>query len=211
MDGGEYEVLLERWLTRCCQITDGPVFFCFNEKWTPAVEAAISTHNLYLHQRCYWHFTFGQNSKRRYTPSVRPVYWLNNSTIYPDAIKVPSARQTKYNDKRAKAGGRLPDNLTKYEIDPYDPVWEYSRVCGTFKEKRDWHVCQIPESLMGRVIKGHSLPGQTVLDPFIGSGTTARVAHRLGRNVVGIDQSRMYLEHIQNELGDEADATIQDC
>lgn len=196
----EYEALLECWLAQCCGFTKGPVFFTFNERWTEVVESAIRRHGLYLHQRCYWHFTFGQNNKARYTPSVRPVYWLNSNRVYPDEIKVPSARQLVYGDKRAKAGGRMPDNLQRIEIDPEDPVWKFSRVCGTFKEKRRWHVCQIPEALMERIIKGHSKPGDTILDPFVGSGSTVYVADRLGRNVIGIDQSRLYLDKIKEEL-----------
>lgn len=197
----EYEALLGCWLAKCCDVTKGPVFFTFNERWTGAVESAIHKFGIRLHQRCYWHFTFGQNNKTRYTPSVRPIYWLNSSQVFPDEIKVPSARQIKYKDKRAKAGGRMPDNLMSVTIDPEDPVWKFSRVCGTFREKRKWHVCQIPEALLERVIKGHSRPGDTILDPFVGSGTTCRVAERLGRNSIGIDQSELYLQNIKAELG----------
>lgn len=200
LPSAEYEALLEQWLVKCCSITAGPVFWTFNERHTYAVERIIRDHGLKLIQRCYWRFAFGQNNKARYTPSVRPVYWLNNSRVYPDEIKVPSARQLVYGDKRAKAGGRMPDNLQRIEIDPEDPVWKFSRVCGTFKEKRRWHVCQIPEALIERIIKGHSKPGDTILDPFVGSGTTVYVADRLGRNVIGIDQSQLYLDKIKEEL-----------
>lgn len=196
----EYEALLENWLVQCCSFTSGPVFWTFNECWTYAVEQTIRKHDLKLIQRCYWHFTFGQNNKARYTPSVRPVYWLNSNRVYPDEIKVPSARQSVYGDKRAKAGGRMPDNLQPVEIDPEDPEWKFSRVCGTFKEKRRWHVCQMPEALLERVIRGHSRAGDTILDPFVGSGTTALVGDKLGRNVIGIDQSQLYLHKIAEEL-----------
>ena len=194
-------MLLTEWLRRCCEITDGPVFFTFNEKWTGAVERAIEEYDLRLHQRCYWRFTFGQNCKVRYTPSVRPVYWLNDATIYPDAIKVPSARQAKYGDKRAKAGGRLPDNMTDIEIDINDPAWQFSRVCGTFKEKRHWHLCQIPELMMRRVILGHSKEGDTVFDPFSGSGSTCYQALENGRNFVGLDCCQNYLDETVKEIG----------
>jgi DNA modification methylase len=73
-------------------------------------------------------------------------------------------------------------------------------VCGTFHEKRKWHVCQIPELLLERVIKGHSKPRDTVCDPFVGSGTAVYAAVKLGRKVIGIDQSRLYLDKISEEL-----------
>jgi len=115
---------------------------------------------------------------------------LNKNIIYPESIYVPSARQEKYGDKRANPKGKMPSNL-----------WEFPRVCGTFKEKRAWHETQHPEALIKRIILGHSKPGDTVLDAFIGSGTTAIVCNELGnRNCVGIDQSQFYLDKIQEEL-----------
>lgn len=92
----------------------------------------------------------------RYTSSVRPVYWLKDPYISPTKARIPSARQEKYGDKRANPEGKMPDNL-----------WIYSRVCGTFKERRKWHPCQLPEALVRRILKNHSSKGARVLDPFI--------------------------------------------
>lgn len=185
----EYDKLLSKWVRCCCRITPGPVFICFNERHIPVVEATIKQHDLRIIQRCWWYYRFGQANCKRYAPCVRPIYWLNADTIYPDAIKVPSDRQTIYGDKRAKGGGKMPAN-----------VWEFSRVCGTFKEKRKWHQCQIPEALVSRVILGHSKPGDLVLDPFVGSGTTAYVSAAHGRHCIGVDQSASYLQSIREEL-----------
>lgn len=195
----DYVDLLHRWLEKLCRITDGPVFWTFNERWIPDVEAALRTLKIPLIQRIYWHFTFGQSQKLKYTPSTRPLYWLNNDRIFPDAVKIPSARQEKYHDLRAKAGGKLPNNVWEFEM-PAD-LWTISRVCGTFKERRAWHKCQLPEALVERIVKGHSALGARVLDPFVGSGTTVRVCHRLGRDCVGIDMSPTYLAHIRQDLG----------
>jgi len=184
----EYQRLIKEWLRRCCEITTGPVFFTFSEKWLADVEEAIREHRLKLIQRCWWYYTFGQAARVRYTPCVRPVYWLNDSRIFGQRIRVPSARQLKYGDKRAKAGGKMPDNL-----------WAFSRVCGTFHEKRKWHCCQLPEQMVERIILGHSNPGDTICDPFVGSGTTVYCCDRLGRHIVGIDQSQLYLDKIREE------------
>lgn len=185
----KYIQLLDIWLKKCCEITTGPVFFTFNEKWISDVEASIKINNLTLIQRCWWYYTFGQHNATRYTPCVRPIYWLNNGTVYPDAIKVPSARQEKYGDKRAKDGGRMPAN-----------VWEYSRICGTFRERRKWHVVQLPEAMIKRIVLGHSREGDLVFDPFIGSGTTAYVCHETNRHCLGIDMSPQYINKITEEF-----------
>jgi len=80
-------------------------------------------------------------------------------------------------------------------------VWdEYSRVCGTFKEREGWHPCQMPENLLARIIAVSSKPGDVVLDPFNGSGTTTVVACQLGRKYVGIDISENYVANARERL-----------
>ena len=187
----EYINLLKCWLQLSCYITNGPVFVSFAEKYIPEIEQIICDCHINLVQRLYWFYTFGQANKKRYTPSLRPVYWLNKDIIYPENIKIPSARQEKYGDKRASKNGKLPNN-----------VWEFSRVCGTFKERRKFHPTQHPEALLERIILGHSRPEETVLDPFIGSGTSAIVCKRLNRNCIGIDVSEFYINKIKEIINE---------
>lgn len=56
------------------------------------------------------------------------------------------------------------------------------------------HPTQKPEALLHRVIMSSTKPGDVILDPFFGSGTTGAVAKRLGRNFVGIDREDKYIE-----------------
>jgi hypothetical protein len=82
-----------------------------------------------------------------------------------------------------------------------DDVWNQdTRVCGTFKEREGWHPCQMPESLLKRIIAASSNPGDCVLDPFSGSGTTAVAACVLGRNYVGIEMSQQYVDKASQRL-----------
>ncbi|KKN91107.1 hypothetical protein LCGC14_0219720 [marine sediment metagenome] len=188
----EYEANILLWLSITAGLTDGPIFFTFNEKWTKIVENAIESVGIPLIQRLQWYYTFGQDQTGRgkYGLCYRPVYWLNSDFVRPEQIKVPSARQTKYNDKRAAKGGKMPHN-----------VWEFPRVCGTFKERRKWIPTQLPESLVERIIQGHCRPHGRVLDPFIGSGTTAIVCQRLGLNCVGIEVSEPIIQKTAEHLG----------
>lgn len=184
-----YTCLLRQWIDKACRITNGPVFVSIAEKWVGEVEHLIRDGHVSLVRRLYWHYTFGQNNKKSYSPCIRPIYWLNSPIIYPKEIYIPSARQEKYGDKRANPEGKMPSN-----------VWDFPRVCGTFKERRKWHPTQHPEELMKRIILGHSKPGDTVLDPFIGSGTTALVCRATKRKCIGIDISDFYLSKIIEEL-----------
>src|SRR5581483_6191387 len=54
------------------------------------------------------------------------------------------------------------------------------------------HSTQKPEALLHRVIVSSSKPGDVVLDPFFGSGTTGAVARRLGRHFIGIERDKAY-------------------
>ncbi|MCB1454694.1 MAG: site-specific DNA-methyltransferase [Nitratireductor sp.] len=56
------------------------------------------------------------------------------------------------------------------------------------------HPTQKPEALLHRVLMSSTKPGDVVLDPFFGTGTTGAVAKRLGRNFVGIEREQSYID-----------------
>ena len=188
----EYENQIVTWLDIMADLTDGPIFFTFNEKWTMIVEDAINDLNIPIIQRLQWYFTFGQDqtSRGKYALCHRPIYWLNSDYVRPELIKIPSARQAKYNDKRAAKGGKMPSS-----------VWEFSRICGTYGERRKWGPTQIPEALIERIVKGHCCPNGKVLDPFISTGTTAIVCQKLELDCVGIEVSEPIINKTAEYLG----------
>ena len=158
-----------------------------------------------------WYYTFGVHCSRKFTRSHTHLFHFvkdaNSFTFNDEAIRVPSARQLVYADKRANPKGRVPDDT--WILRPHDvaesfsddkDVWFYPRVCGTFKERTGWHSCQMPEQVLGRMIKVSSNPGEVVLDPFLGSGSTACVAKKLDRRYFGFELSGDYLDQIQNRL-----------
>lgn len=61
-------------------------------------------------------------------------------------------------------------------------------------KRRDPHPCQLPVHLMERLILMTTEPGDVVLDPFLGTGTTAIAARSLGRKCIGIDLDSKYIE-----------------
>src|SRR5204862_8221084 len=139
-----------------------------------------------------WYYTFGVNCTKKFSRSHAHLFHFvkdpKQFTFNSLAVRVPSARQLVYADARADSRGRLPDDT--WILRPQDlpegfqadeDTWYFSRVCGTFKERSGWHGCQMPEQLLGRIIRVSSNPGDVVLDPFSGSGTTLVVAKKLGR------------------------------
>jgi site-specific DNA-methyltransferase (adenine-specific) len=75
---------------------------------------------------------------------------------------------------------------------PMGDVWEIGVIAPIARE-RTGYPTQKPEALLERLLLALSDPGDVVLDPYAGSGTTLAVAARLGRTFVGIDQSEVAL------------------
>jgi site-specific DNA-methyltransferase (adenine-specific) len=153
-----------------------------------------------------WYETFGRAQQGNFTPSWRAIHYVvkdpKNFTFNADAIRVPSGRQLEYNDRRANPKGKVPDDvwpiLRTWALMPYhqtpemltgeQDTWLVSRVCGTFKAKVE-HANQMPLPVLDRIIKVASHPGQLVLDPFFGTGTTGIAAAALGRRHLGVELS----------------------
>jgi len=158
-----------------------------------------------------WYYSFGVHCNRKFTRSHAHLFYFvkdaRQFTFNDEAVRVPSARQLVYADRRANPKGRVPDDtwiLRPQDVpegfNPAEDVWFFSRVCGTFKERAGWHGCQMPEQLLGRIIKACSNTGELVLDPFGGSGTTLAVAKKLGRKWIGFELSREYARQIEKRL-----------
>ncbi|MCX7700902.1 MAG: site-specific DNA-methyltransferase, partial [Gemmataceae bacterium] len=157
-----------------------------------------------------WHYTFGVHCEKKFTRShAHLLYYVADAkrfTFNADAVRVPSARQMVYADRRANPKGRVPDDtwVLRPQEDarffrPDGDTWYVPRVCGTFKE-RTGHPCQMPEAVLDRIIRVTTNPGDVVLDPFAGSGTTLVVAKRLGRRFLGIELSENYAEEVRQRL-----------
>ncbi|MFG0258289.1 MAG: DNA-methyltransferase [Phycisphaerales bacterium JB043] len=140
---------------------------------------------------CVWHFRFGQHRRGNFIVSkVHALYFAkdaSNRVWNEEPILEPSDRATTYFDPRTHnkregtAGMRVPLDVW------YGKNW--GRIQGNNKERRANHENQIPEVYLERVIRACSNEGDLVLDPFLGSGTTATVARELKRRSIGFEYS----------------------
>ncbi|MDR2762445.1 MAG: site-specific DNA-methyltransferase [Planctomycetaceae bacterium] len=158
-----------------------------------------------------WYYTFGVNCTKKFTRSHVHLFQFvkdaKNFTFNDKTIRVPSARQLRYNDKRANPKGRLPDDTwilnpkeLEKEFGSNKDTWLFSRVCGTFKEREGWHGCQMPEKLLERIILVSSNKDEKILDPFAGSGTTLVAAKNLDRQFLGFEISEEYRDQCLQRL-----------
>jgi len=198
----------EGWLSKIyTQLDNGGSFYLFSGEWYASeLDVLCKSLGFKWVTRITWYFTFGQAQQKRWTQSQVSIFYYCKGdldrTFNADAIRVPSARQLVYNDKRAKGTGKVPDNvwvLTRAalmaELDGTDSIWLDSRVAGTFKERSSVTKCQLPKSLIERIILSSSNSGDLILDPFCGSGVVCRVAAALDRNTIGVDNAKECIDY----------------
>jgi DNA modification methylase len=161
---------------------------------------------MHLENWCVWHYRFGQNAVERFINSKVHVFYFVKDSLTPRDKSLPTPRTilrtwnpedvAELSDRAAIYG----DARTLSKKDGMPPklrvpldVWygsHLSRIQGNNLERRDYHDNQLPEMYLARVIRSTSKPGDLVLDPFLGSGTTAVVARALGRNFIGTEFSQ---------------------
>jgi site-specific DNA-methyltransferase (adenine-specific) len=186
---------------------DGTFWLAIGDEY--AAELKIMSQELGFHCRSWviWYYTFGVNCTKKFSRSHAHLFHFvkdpKRFTFRADALenRVPSARQLVYADTRANPQGRLPDDtwiLRPQDLEgrfkPDEDTWYFPRVAGTFKERAGFHGCQMPEQLLGRIIRLCSNDHDIVLDPFAGSATTLVVAKKLARRFLGFDLSKEYVQ-----------------
>ena len=158
-----------------------------------------------------WHYTFGMNSRHKFARSHTHLFYFvkdeNDFTFNDAPIRIPSARQQIYGDPRANPAGRIPDDtwiLRPKEFpaiyNQEQDVWCFSRTGGAAPKHSGRYGSPMPELLMARIIETSSRPGELVLDPFLGSGTTAVTAKKLNRGYLGYEISAESFEEVRRRL-----------
>jgi len=202
----------EQWMAGVKRVLkpQGSFFLAIGDEYAAEMKVRLDALGLHMRNWIIWHYTFGVSCTRKFNRSHAHIfYYVNDAKKYTfnaEPVRVPSARMTTYADRRANPVGKLPDDtwyLRPQESEEHfsarSDTWAMSRVCGTFKERTE-HPCQMPEAVLDRIIKSATNPGDVVLDPFGGSGTTLAVAKRLRRQYLGIELSPAYAEAIRERL-----------
>ncbi len=184
------------WMAVCKKVLKphGSFYIAIGDEYAANVKIIADELGLFMRNWIIWHYTFGQQTKNKFARAHTHIFYFVNDkekfTFNDYTVRVPSDRQLIYNDRRANPKGKMPDD-----------VWShFPRLCGTFKERAGWHPCQMPESLLAKIIRVSSNEGDWVLDPFSGSGTTAVVAAKLKRRYTGIELSSEYAKESRERI-----------
>jgi len=131
-----------------------------------------------------WHYDIGARSKEQFGTKHDNIFWYSKSNewVYnTEDVLVPF--KSKMTEWRYTKGGQRGKEIPKGKV-PSD-VWDITLNAMSLEHLH--FATQKPEALLERIIKASSNPGDLVLDCFIGSGTTAAVAQKLGRRWIGCD------------------------
>lgn len=187
-DFAAYDAFTRDWLTACRRVL----------KDTGTLWVIGSYHNIY-----------------RVGASLMDLsYWIINDFVWEKLNPMPNFRGTRFTNAtetliwaQKSKGARYTFNYHALKQMNDDKqmtnVWHIPLCTGAERLKIDGkkaHSTQKPEALLYRVIAASSNPGDIVLDPFFGSGTTGAVAKKLGRHFIGIERETTYIKLAQARI-----------
>lgn len=176
-----------------------------------------------LRNRIIWHFNFGLHAQSRFSGRYETLLWFTKSDDYTfnlDPVRVPQLYPGKRHSstKGAKAGqpsgnpdGKNPSDFWAFDAtDTFhkNAIWDFPNVKAKHPEKTI-HPCQFPSELVERCVLALTDQNDLVLDPFIGSGTTAIAALKYDRRVIGIDRDSRYVQLARQRIADRANLTTR--
>jgi site-specific DNA-methyltransferase (adenine-specific) len=191
----DYEAFTREWLTQALRLLTptGSLYVFMGVRFISRLFLILEAElGLHFNGWITWHYTQGMGRKTGFSPRHEDILYFTKSATFTfnlDAVRIP---QKYYRERNNMAGANPGD------------VWQFSHVHYSNPERQP-HPTQKPEALLERIIRASSNAGDIVLDPFVGSGTTCRVARALNRQWLGIDINLDYIALSQRRL----DATFE--
>lgn len=190
----EYLDFSRQWLSEAQRVLtdDGTIYIFMGMRYISYIYSILEQEmGMTFNSWITWFYTQGIGKTKGFSPRHDDILMF---TKHPkkfifnlDAVRVPQKFYRSVNNMR----GANPGN-----------VWVFSHMHYCNKNRRK-HPTQKPEGLFERMILASSYPGDTVLDPFVGSGTALRVCQQTGRNGIGIDINPEYIQMTNERLADE--------
>jgi DNA modification methylase len=180
----EYLDFCRRWMIESARVLtdDGSLWVMICSKY--ADHFGLMLRQAGLHRRAWivWREGFGMNCTNNFNRCSRHIFYcVKNARHFVfnrHEVAIPSDRQIKYDDPRADPAGKL-----------WDDVWEEARLVGNAAEKIPGFDNQLPLAILERIVACASYPGDLVVDPFNGTGTTGAACIALGRKFIGIEKN----------------------
>ncbi len=209
----EYEDYTRRWLELTLPLLkkDASVYVCCD--WTSSlIIGNVLMEYLTVRNRITWQREKGRGAAANWKNGMEDIWFATAGKDYTfnlDAVKVrkkviaPYRVDGKPKDWTESEGGNFRDTCpSNFWDDITVPFWSMS--------ENTEHPAQKSEKLLAKLILASSDEGDTVFDPFLGSGSTAVTAYKLGRHFFGVEIEPKYCIFAQKRLEDaESDRNIQ--
>ena len=191
----QYEAWLDSWLELCVPLLKktASIYICGDWRSSAAIQR-IGSKYFTLQNRITWEREKGRGAKRNWKNSAEDIWFFTVSeefTFNLEAVKerrrvlAPYRENGKPKDWKESAEGNFRDtHPSNIWTDITVPFW-------SMPENTD-HPTQKPEKLLAKIILASSNPGDLILDPFAGVGTTAVVAKKVGRDFVAIESDEKF-------------------
>lgn len=177
------------WIAAAARILKprGSIYVCCDWRFSGAVQEFLSRH-FTVRNRITWRREKGRGAKRNWKQNMEDVWFATKGAAYTwNLVKWRKPVIAPY-----RVGGRpkdwTEDGDGRYRMTHPSNIW--TDLCVPFWSMKENtpHPYQKPEKLVARIIEASSRRGDLVVDPFMGSGTTAVVAKRLGRRFLGFER-----------------------
>lgn len=190
----EYLDFSRKWLTEAKRVLkdDGTIYVFMGMRYISYIYDILEKElGMHFNSWITWFYTQGIGKTKGFSPRHDDILMFTKNpkkfTFNLDSIRVPQKYYRSVNNMR----GANPGN-----------VWEFSHMHYCNKNRKK-HPTQKPEGLYERMILASSNEGDTILDPFLGSGTLLRVCQQTNRNGIGIEINPEYVEMTKERLSEE--------
>ncbi len=214
MKSSAYEDYLRSWFYKVCDklAPNGTLYMCGDWKCTSSMQRVIEE-RLTVINRITWQREKGRGAKSNWKNSMEDIWFAvkNPKDYYFD---VESVKMKKKVIAPYRVDGKPKDwdetESGNFRITYPSNFWgDISVPFWSMPENTD-HPTQKPEKLYAKLMLASSKPGDKIFDPFLGSGTAAVVARKLGRNCLGIEINREYcLWSVKRLINASGDKSIQ--
>lgn len=193
----EYKQWLDEWLQKTVRIlkSNASVYICADWKTSIAIPEVAGKYFI-LQNRISWEREKGRGAKNNWKNCLEDIWFFTMSKDYKfniDAVKVQKKVLAPYRDANGKPKDWQDCDNIKTRMTHPSNIWtDISIPFWSMPENTD-HPTQKPEKLIAKLILASSDSQDMVLDPFLGSGTTAVVAKKLGRRFMGIEREKDYV------------------
>ncbi len=191
-----YTTWLDSWMSQVIRLLkpDASAYVCCDWQSSPAVYSVFSRYFI-VRSRITWEREKGRGSKQNWKNASEDIWFGTRSEDYwfdVEAVKLKRRVLAPYRDRNGNPKDWQTTDSGKFRITHPSNLWtDISIPFWSMPENTD-HPTQKPEKLLAKIILASSQPGDTVFDPFLGSGTTSVVAKKLNRCYVGIEMDEEY-------------------